>query len=104
MKLFTRTVLPAALLALASLSFAPTFADKEQELARRVITAVLHYRYGENVDINVDQISTKVLSIAERRLTGDGRLIIDKKSRRFTFSVKIKSSNGNIRDVNIDVK
>lgn len=89
------------LLALAQA--APVEEAKEVVLAKKIVKAVLEFRLGDGSKTSFSSAESTLFSVSEQKVKGEGTVTVNGKKRSFTFEVKIRRSNGNVRDVNIDV-
>lgn len=99
-----RRVLALSSFCLLAISQAAPVQDaKEVALAKKVVKAVLEFRLGDNSKPSFSSAKSSLFSVSEQKVKGEGTVIVNGKKRTFTFDVKVRRSNGNVRDVNIDV-
>lgn len=94
------------LVALVSLSMlvAPSVLadEKPERIARYAVTRLIKDRMGRDARVVFEKVNDGFLSFSERKVTGEGQVRNDGKTRDFKYSVKVKPSSEEYRDVDVD--
>ncbi|MBS1721835.1 MAG: hypothetical protein JSS66_02385 [Armatimonadetes bacterium] len=101
-----KAVLWTTMLVLASVPSLAGNAPKAStvSLGKKVVAAVLEYRLGDKAKPSFTSASAAMFSVSEEKVSGEGTVMASGKRRGFKFELKVRIANGNIRDVNIDLK
>lgn len=76
--------------------------DKPVRIARYAVTRLIKDRVGRDSRVVFEKDNDGFLSFSERKITGAGYVRYDGKTRDFKYSVKVKPSSEEYRDVDVD--